>query len=59
MDIVLKRIRSKSLTTAILTILLISGTIMTAASSYLPGSAYGQLPPQGDADGDNLSNTWE
>ena len=32
---------------------------MTAASSYLTGSAYGQLPPQGDADGDGLSNTWE
>jgi RTX calcium-binding nonapeptide repeat (4 copies) len=59
LDIGLKKIEFKSLTTAILTTLLISGTIMTAASSYLTGSAYGQLPPQGDADGDNLSNTWE
>jgi hypothetical protein len=41
-----KKIEFKSLTTAILMTLLISGTIITVASSYLTGSAYGQLPPQ-------------
>jgi hypothetical protein len=49
----------RSLMTVILTTLLISGTVVTAASSYLTGTAYGQLPPQGDADGDGLLNTWE
>jgi RTX calcium-binding nonapeptide repeat (4 copies) len=59
MDIQLKKLVSKKLTTTILTALLISGTILTAASSSLAGTAYGQLPPQGDADGDGLLNTWE
>lgn len=60
MDIELGKIIPKSLTTAVLTMLLISGTIVTAASSlYLTNSVYGQLPPLGDADGDGLLNTWE
>ena len=59
MDIELRTIGFKGITTMVLTILLISGTIITAASSYLTGSVYGQLPPQGDADGDGLINTWE
>jgi RTX calcium-binding nonapeptide repeat (4 copies)/Metallo-peptidase family M12B Reprolysin-like len=50
---------SKTLTTAILIILMLSGTALTTASAYLTGSVYGQLPPQGDADGDGLINTWE
>jgi hypothetical protein len=49
----------RNLMTTILTTLLISGTAVTAASSYLTGTVYGQLPPQGDADGDGLLNTWE
>ena len=32
---------------------------MTAASSYLAGTAYGQLLPKANADGDGLLNTWE
>jgi hypothetical protein len=50
----------RSLMTAVLTTLLVSGAAITAASSSnLTGSVYGQLPPQGDADGDGLLNTWE
>ena len=58
MDIDPIRIGSKTLTTGLITMLLISATIQTAASSLYPTNPLvGQPPSNGGADGDSLSNT--